>query len=197
MSKRLFDLVVVIPALVLLFPVFLLIAVIIKWNSKGAIFFNHERVGLAGQHFFVHKFRTMVNNAHLKGHSITVGDDKRITSVGQTLRRYKLDELPQLWNVLTGSMSLVGPRPEVPEYVKLYSENQKQKILSVVPGITDLASVKYINESEILERSKNPMLTYVNDILPEKLYYAERYVDTQSVWLDITIILMTLKKIVS
>ena len=178
-AKRIFDLVFAIPGLLILMPVFVVVAVWIKMDSSGPVFFRQQRVGKSGQLFSIYKFRTMVVNAESMGAKVTVGDDPRITQSGNFLRKYKLDELPQLFNVLTGDMSLVGPRPEVPEYVEYWPISVRDLVLSVPPGITDFASIEFRNENELLEDVSDPVDTYVRDILPIKLRYYERYVREQ------------------
>jgi lipopolysaccharide/colanic/teichoic acid biosynthesis glycosyltransferase len=190
--KRLFDFLSVTIGLIFLSPLFLLIALAIKWDSKGEVFFKQIRVGQYGKLFHVLKFRTMVTDAEKKGAKITTGGDPRITSIGTFLRKYKLDELPQLINVLKGEMSLVGPRPEVPEYVEFYPENLKQIIFTVPPGITDRASIEYRDENEILVNSDDPVRDYREKVLPVKLEYYKQYVQERSFWLDFGLILSTL-----
>jgi lipopolysaccharide/colanic/teichoic acid biosynthesis glycosyltransferase len=193
--KRLFDLIFVIPSLVILLPVFLLVTIWIKIDSSGPVFFRQERVGKFGQIFKVFKFRTMVMNAESLGARVTIGQDPRITHSGSFLRKYKIDELPQLINVLTGEMSLVGPRPEVPEYVSCWPDKLRDIVLSVPPGITDFASIEFRNENNILEGSLNPIEKYVNEIIPIKLEYYVRYVNERSIWLDFKLILKTISLI--
>lgn len=194
-AKRIFDLFFVIPGLVILLPVFVLVAVLIKSDSKGSIFFRQERVGKTGKPFLIFKFRTMVDNAESLGAKVTVGKDPRITRSGAILRKYKVDELPQLINVLKGEMSLVGPRPEVPEYVAYWPLDMRDLILSVPPGITDLASIEFRNENELLEDALDPVETYVREILPVKLKYYERYVRERSIFLDFWLMLKTIHAI--
>ena len=196
-AKRIFDLVFVIPGLFILSPVFLVIALLIKHDSDGPILFKQERIGLHGKPFKVLKFRTMVVDAEQKGAKVTTGGDPRITPSGHWLRKYKLDELPQLINVLKGEMSLVGPRPEVPEYVAFYTDKQKITVLSVPPGITDIASIEFRNENELLAGSKDPVKDYKEKVLPIKLSYYEQYVKERSLWLDFKLILKTIVAIVS
>ncbi len=197
MTKRLFDLFWTIPGLLVLSPILLLIALWIKIDSAGPIFFRQIRVGQNGKEFKVLKFRTMVPEAEKLGLKITVGGDPRITRSGDFLRRYKLDELPQLLNVLFGEMSLVGPRPEVPEYVEFYPVDVREKVLSVKPGITDLASLEYKDENDLLKGAENPREVYVQEIMPRKLDYYVRYVDQRTVWFDFVIILRTIISVVS
>jgi lipopolysaccharide/colanic/teichoic acid biosynthesis glycosyltransferase len=193
--KRIFDLFFVIIGLFLLSPIFIIITVLIKRDSDGPVLFKQERVGLNRNLFKVLKFRTMVVNAEQKGAKITTGRDPRITETGQWLRKYKLDELPQLFNVLLGEMSLVGPRPEVPEYVEFYSEKQKEIVLSILPGITDTASIEFKNENDLLADSKNPVKDYREKVLPIKLAYYEQYVKNRSLWVDFKIIIKTVIEI--
>ncbi|MGF1910243.1 sugar transferase [Vibrio kasasachensis] len=181
----------------MLAPLFIFIALWIKITSVGPILFCQTRVGLNGKRFSIFKFRTMVVDAESKGLKVTVGRDPRITFCGHFLRRYKLDELPQLTNVLMGSMSVVGPRPEVPEYMDEYTDDVRKKILSVRPGITDKASIEFTNEAEILASSSDPRASYINDIMPVKAKYYTEYVENYSFGTDILIILQTLKKIIS
>ena len=195
-TKRLFDLFFVLPSLVLLSPLFLIIAIAIKLDSSGSVFFKQTRVGLNGKHFQTFKFRTMVMNAEEKGVKITTDGDSRITHIGCFLREYKLDELPQLLNVLIGNMSLVGPRPEVPEYVEFYSSAMKKIVLSVPPGITDRASIEFRDENKILAGSINPVKDYREKILPIKLNYYKQYVQHRSLWLDFSLIIGTLNVII-
>ncbi|MDM8565305.1 sugar transferase [Candidatus Halobeggiatoa sp. HSG11] len=193
MKKRIFDICCVIPSLILFVPIFILIALWIKLDSHGPIFFLQTRIGQFGKPFKIIKFRTMyVNN---EGPKLTIGYDTRITKCGYFLRQYKLDELPQLINVLRGEMSIVGPRPEVPEYVELYPDGIKEYVLSVPVGITDYASIEFRNESEMLATSQRPEADYVEKILPLKLAYHQQYVRDQSVYLDIRLIFRTLKRI--
>ena len=189
-SKRLFDLCFAVPGIVLLAPVFLVIAVLIKFDDGGPVFFRQERVGYRGRRFRVWKFRTMVVGAERQG-ALTVGNDPRVTRVGRWIRKFKLDELPQLINVVLGEMSLVGPRPEVPKYVALYSEKELP-VLDLVPGITDPASIAFRNESEILGRSPDPERTYVDFIMPEKIRLSLEYAGRATRWADFLVIVQTL-----
>lgn len=197
MLKRLFDITSCVCGLLLLWPVLLVVAIWIKKDSDGPVFFKQVRVGRYGENFSILKFRTMVVDAEAKGLKVTVGEDPRITSSGRFLRRSKLDELPQLINVVLGDMSVVGPRPEVPEYMNEYEKPVREKILSVRPGITDKASIEYTNEADILAAASDPRAAYINEVMPEKAKYYTEYVDNQSLSSDIAIILQTLKKIVS
>lgn len=191
--KRLFDVVASFIGIILLSPFLIIIAIFIKLGSNGPVFFKQERVGLKGKYFLILKYRTMIVDAEKYGKQITVGKDNRITAVGSFLRKYKLDELPQLINVLKGDMSLVGPRPEVPRYVKLYSKEQL-KVLDVRPGITDLASLRYSDENELLGTVENPEEYYVNVIMKDKLDLNLEYIDKSNVFYDIVIILKTIVK---
>ena len=191
MLKRIFDLFWSTAGLCLLWPVFLLVGLLVKIEDGGPIFFYQRRIGWHGHPFLMWKFRTMVVDAEKIGSSLTVGRDPRITRVGHWLRASKVDELPQLLNVWTGDMSLVGPRPEVQKYVDIYSEEQR-KVLELRPGITDLASVKYRRESELLAASSDPDQTYVVEIMPEKIRINLEYAAKASVWTDFQVILLTL-----
>ena len=194
-SKRLFDLFFVIPGLLLLAPVLLLIALFIKIKDGGNVLFKQIRVGQHGKHFEVLKFRTMVLDAEKLGNKVTTGDDPRITPIGHILRKYKFDELPQLINVLKGEMSLVGPRPEVPEYVEFYPDEVRNIVLSVPPGMTDKASIEFVNENELLSGSADPVNDYKNKVLPIKLDYYVDYVKSRSLYSDFTLILKTIAAI--
>lgn len=194
-AKRLFDLVFAGLGLVFLLPLFLLIALLIKIDSPGPVFFRQERVGQFCANFSIHKFRTMSVNAEAKGLQLTTGNDKRITRTGQWLRKYKLDELAQLIDVVQGKMSLVGPRPEVPRYIAMYSEVDRQIVLSVKPGITDLASIEFKDENQILATSNDPERDYIEKILPQKVYFYRRYIAERSLWFDLKLILITIRAI--
>lgn len=196
MSKRLFDLVLSSLGLLVLAPVLLLMALAVKLDSAGPVFFRQERVGRYGQPFRIHKFRTMRHDQGGQGLQITVGADRRITRVGGFLRRTKLDELPQLIDVWVGSMSLVGPRPEVPRYVAHYPAAMREKVLSVRPGITDIASIEYRDESSVLAQATDPEQAYIHEVLPHKLALAASYVDQASVWMDVRLIWRTIRVIV-
>lgn len=196
MLKRLFDLIFTIPGIIILSPVLLVLAIWVHFDSNGPIFFRQERVGRYGVSFRIFKFRTMVVDAEKQGKQITVGADKRVTRSGEVLRHYKLDELPQLFNVILGDMSLVGPRPEVPRYIAEYTEEERQEVLSVRPGITDNASIEFRSENEILGRADDPEYAYIHEVLPIKIKYYREYVQNHSVWGDFIIILKTFKAIV-
>ncbi|MFV9510482.1 sugar transferase [Tepidibacillus sp. LV47] len=193
--KRLFDIVFSSMGMIILSPLFLVIYLWIKLDSKGPAIFKQTRIGKNGREFQIYKFRTMVVDAEKLGKQITVSNDKRITRSGRFLRKYKLDELPQLLNVLKGDMSFVGPRPEVPRYTALYNAEQK-KVLTIRPGITDYASIKYRDENEILAQSDDPEKTYIEQIMVDKLKLNLQYIEEMSFWNDIKIIFRTLLKIV-
>lgn len=193
--KRIFDIVISLCGITILVPIFIVIAILIKLNSKGPVFYIQKRVGQFNIDFSLFKFRTMSVGADKSG-LLTVGSkDSRITSVGIFLRKYKLDELPQLINVLFGDMSLVGPRPEVRKYVDLYTKEQAE-ILNVKPGITDYSSIEYFEENELLGRSNNPEQTYIEKILPAKIALNKKYISESGLKTDLKILYLTLKKIV-
>lgn len=195
-AKRVFDLIAAGFGLLLLSPVLLGIALWIKLDSAGPVFFRQQRVGRFGVPFRIHKFRTMRVDAEQQG-QLTVGKDNRVTRAGAFLRKSKLDELPQLLDVLIGSMSLVGPRPEVPKYVAHYPADLKDLVLSVRPGITDWASIKMIDENEILGASADPERAYIEQVLPQKLAYYADYARSHTLPEDLKIIFATLAKIVT
>ena len=175
----------------LLGPVLVLLALVVKWTSPGPVFFGQERVGRGGRNFRILKFRTMVADAERRGLHITAGGDPRITSVGRFLRHYKMDELPQLWNVLVGDMSLVGPRPEVAKYVALYSPEQR-RVLEVRPGITDPASLAYRHEEALLARAADPERFYIETVMPAKLRINLDYINHRTFVRDLAVLLRTL-----
>jgi lipopolysaccharide/colanic/teichoic acid biosynthesis glycosyltransferase len=193
-AKRSFDFVCSLCGLIVLSPAFVVIAALIKLEDKGPVFFRQKRVGLNGSEFLMWKFRSMVVNAERVGKQLTVGRDPRITRLGSWLRKLKLDEFPQLINVLVGEMSLVGPRPEVPRYVALYSLEQRE-VLKLKPGMTDLASVKYRDENELLAKASDPELLYINEIMPEKIRINLEYAQRSSVVEDLRVILLTLQRV--
>ena len=203
MAKRLFDLIFAVAGLLLLSPLLLGIAVWIRLDSAGPVFFRQQRVGRFGVPFVIHKFRTMQDDASADvdaaadaaapGPQITVGADPRITRAGRSLRAAKLDELPQLLDVLAGTMSLVGPRPEVPRYVALYPAALRDKVLSVRPGITDPASIEYRDEAALLAAAADPERVYVEQVMPAKLRSAVRYVDERSLLGDVRVIAATVR----
>lgn len=196
MLKRAFDFILSTVGLLILSPVYVLLAILILLDSKGGVFYRQQRVGRNNRDFYIYKFRTMHQGAEKKG-LLTVGaKDSRITRVGYFLRKYKLDELPQLLNVLKGDMSFVGPRPEVRRYVNLYTTQQMQ-VLSVRPGITDYASIAYSNESELLKRAADPEKFYIETVFPAKLELNLKYIAEKNFWKDIQLIFLTVKKILS
>ncbi|MFC0516059.1 sugar transferase [Mucilaginibacter angelicae] len=194
MIKRIFDIGLSLIALIVLLPLFLLIAIAVKINSRGSAFYKQARVGKDGNEFKLFKFRTMYTDSDRAG-LLTIGSkDYRITSVGYWLRKYKLDELPQLLNVLKGDMSFVGPRPEVRKYVNMYTPAQL-RVLSVKPGVTDWASIKYFDENDILAGSDDPEEMYIKVIVPSKISKNLEYIDNQGILMDFKIILSTIKRI--
>ncbi len=188
MAKRAFDVLFSAAVLLLLAPLLLAVAAWIRLDSRGPVFFRQVRVGRHGREFRILKFRTMHVDAPARGPQITVGRDPRITRSGHVLRKYKIDEFPQFINVLVGDMSVVGPRPEVPRYVAMYPAATRELVLSVRPGITDLASIEYRDENELLGRSADPERTYVEQVMPAKLAFCERYVRERSFTGDLGII---------
>lgn len=192
---RFFDFILSLVGLVVLAPIFIVLAIWIKIDSKGPVFYKQVRVGKNSIDFELFKFRSMVVGADKKGLITVGGRDPRITHSGYFIRKYKLDELPQLINVLVGDMSLVGPRPEVRKYVELYTDEQ-QKVLSVKPGITDYASIEYVDENEILGKSSDPEKVYIEEIMPEKIKYNMKYINNKSLFEYFKIILLTVLKIV-
>lgn len=196
MFKRLFDIVCSVIGIVILSPLFVILWIAVKLESKGPALFLQTRVGKNNHDFKLYKFRTMYLDSESRG-QLTVGmRDPRITKVGYTLRKYKLDELPQLFNVLLGDMSLVGPRPEVRKYVNYYTEEQL-KVLSVRPGITDIASIQFINENELLAAAENPEQYYIEHIMPQKLALNLKYINSNLLLKDVGLILKTIFKIIS
>jgi lipopolysaccharide/colanic/teichoic acid biosynthesis glycosyltransferase len=190
--KRPFDIAGSALGLVLLSPLFLVIAIAIKLDSPGPVFFRQERVGKGGRLFRIFKFRSMIADASHRGTALTVRADRRITRVGESLRRSKLDELPQLMNVLAGDMSLVGPRPEVPEFMTFYTAEQRAIITSMRPGITDYAAILFRDESSLLDQSGDPVDIYRREIMPLKFVYYERYSREIEILNDLRIILATM-----
>lgn len=188
--KRLLDILSSLLVLILLCPLWLVLALLIVCDSRGGVFYRQIRVGKDNKDFYLYKFRTMRPDADKKS-LLTVGDrDSRVTRVGYFLRKYKLDEFPQLINVLKGDMSIVGPRPEVRKYVDMYTPEQ-MRVLSVRPGLTDLASIQYVHENELLAASDNPEQTYIDVVMPAKLQLNLQYIDNQSFWGDIKLIFQT------
>jgi lipopolysaccharide/colanic/teichoic acid biosynthesis glycosyltransferase len=195
-GKRLLDVCLSAIAMILLLPLFAAIAALVKSTSQGPVFFRQDRIGRDGHTFKIVKFRSMINGADRLGLSITASGDKRITRIGTLLRKFKLDELPQLWNVLSGDMSLVGPRPELPAYVAQYSLAQRH-VLSVRPGITDPASIRYRHEEEVLSLHSDPDLFYRQVVLPHKLSLNLEYVACISLWNDSMLMLRTISALLS
>ena len=193
MLKRIFDITLSLFGLIILLPFMLIIAILIKFDSKGTVFFKKIRITKGGKEFKIFKYRTMKAGSD-KYSQITVGKDERITKIGSFLRKYKLDEIPQLINVLIGDMSLVGPRPEVPKYVALYTDEQKE-ILKVKAGITDYASIEFSDENDLLASEEDPEKEYIEKIIPKKIELNKKYLSEISVLTDIRIILLTIKKI--
>ena len=194
MAKRAFDVVASLIGLVALSPVLLAAALAVKLGSPGPVLFRQRRVGRNFEPFDILKFRSMVVDAPKLGAQVTAGDDPRITRVGRFLRQTKIDELPQLWNVVRGDMSLVGPRPEVPKYVEMFHDDYRT-VLTVRPGITDPASVRFRDEAEILGRSPDPEAEYIGRILPEKIALAKEYIAHAGLWHDLKVICRTLWRI--
>ena len=197
MAKRLFDLAGAGLALLLLAPLLLLLALAIRLDSAGPVFFRQERVGRFGVPFHIHKFRTMRVDAPALGPPLTVGRDARITRVGHWLRHYRLDELPQLLDVLLGRMSLVGPRPEVPRYVAHYPAALRARVLAVRPGITDPASLAHIDEAALLAAATDPEREYIERILPTKLALQAAYAEHATLWSDLAVLARTLRVLLS
>jgi lipopolysaccharide/colanic/teichoic acid biosynthesis glycosyltransferase len=193
LTKRIFDFISSLVVVILFFPFFIIIAIWILLDSPGGIFYKQIRVGKDGKEFTLLKFRSMTVGADKQG-LITVGNDSRVTRSGRFIRKTKIDEFPQLINILKGDMSVVGPRPEVPKYVALYTEDQK-KVLSVRPGLTDLASLKYFDEQKLLGESDDPEKTYRNEIMPKKLELNLQYLAQQSLFLDFKLIFSTIFRI--
>jgi lipopolysaccharide/colanic/teichoic acid biosynthesis glycosyltransferase len=194
-SKRIFDIIVSIVGLAILLPVFAIIAILIKLFMPGPVFFIQSRIGKGGEEFRLLKFRTMMGKSKTSEGSFDIGDQSRITSFGRILRRLKLDEIPQLINVLKGEMSLVGPRPEVKKWTKVYPEKWRI-VFQVKPGITDNASIEFRNEEEILAQSSNPEETYRNFILPRKLELYVNYANNNSFFGDLLIIIRTFQSVI-
>ena len=192
--KRLFDICASAFGILILTIPFIIVSIAIKIESKGPVIFKQERVGLNGKHFKIWKFRSMVVNAESKGLQITSKEDSRVTKVGKIIRKLKIDELAQLFNVLFGQMSFVGPRPEVPKYVEMYTEEQR-KVLSVKPGITDLASIEYCDENNLLDSSEDPEKTYIEEIMPKKLALNIEYIEKAGFFYDIGLIFKTFARI--
>ena len=194
MAKRILDIIGAALGLLLLLPIFLVVALLIKLDSSGPVFFRQERMGKGFRPFFIFKFRTMAQDSSDKRLPLTVGADPRITWIGRFLRKTKIDELPQLINVLKGEMTFVGPRPEVRRFVELFREDYAE-ILKVRPGLTDIASLKYQDEAEVIGRFQNPEEEYVARILPDKIRLAKEYIERSSIFFDLGLILKTLPKL--
>lgn len=193
-AKRIFDVFFSLLGILFILPLLIIISLIVMLDSKGGVIYRQTRVGRNNSEFKLLKFRTMMKDAD-KGGLLTIGEhDNRITRSGYWLRKYKIDEIPQLFNVLKGDMSFVGPRPEVSKYVELYDQTQ-QRILSVKPGLTDWASIAYIDENQILAAADNPEIYYIKHIIPQKIALNLRYIDHHNIWVDIRIILLTIKSI--
>ena len=192
--KRLLDILAAVAGLTLLAPLFAAVALLIKLDSPGPVFFKQQRIGKGFRPFWIYKFRTMKVDAD-SGPALTVGADRRITRAGAFLRRSKIDELPQLINILTGDMTIVGPRPEVPRYVEAFRRDYEE-ILKVRPGLTDLASLKYRDESALLGQSGDPEEEYLRRILPDKIRLAKDYIHRSSLLFDINLIGKTLLRVV-
>ncbi|BFU60219.1 MULTISPECIES: sugar transferase [Rodentibacter] len=192
---RFFDFILSLIGLIIFSPIFIILVIWIKLDSKGPIFYKQIRIGLYGKEFELFKFRSMVMDADKKGLITVGGCDPRVTRSGYFIRKYKLDELPQLINVLVGDMSLVGPRPEVRKYVELYN-NEQRKVLSIKPGITDYASIEYMDENEILGKSNDPEKIYIEKIMPEKIKYNMKYIQNKNLFEYFKIIFLTMLKII-
>lgn len=193
-TKRIFDLFSSAICLLLFSPVLLFLAVWILVDSRGGVFYKQVRVGKNGEEFKLLKFRSMRPNSDKAG-QLTIGNDNRITKVGRFIRRTKLDELPQLINIIKGEMSVVGPRPEVPKYVAMYTPEQR-KVLQALPGLTDYASIQFIDEQTILGASPDPEKTYITEVMPQKLALNLQYINDRTFFLDIKLIFKTIGKIV-
>jgi lipopolysaccharide/colanic/teichoic acid biosynthesis glycosyltransferase len=192
--KRLADIIISLTAIVLLLPIFIIISISIILSSGIPVFYLQERIGKDWKKFKIIKFRTMINNAEKIGPGISSNNDKRITAIGKFLRKVKIDELPQLINVLKGDMSIIGPRPELLKYINRY-ENEYSKILKVKPGISDYASVKFRNEASILQTAEDSESFYLKDILPEKIKLYNKYIEEMNFFVDIKILFLTFKAI--
>ncbi len=192
--KRLIDSILAFLALAILLPFMLIISLFIFLESGGGIFYRQIRVGKNKKHFYLYKFRSMKKNADKEGLLTLGGKDPRVTRIGYFLRKSKMDELPQLINIIKGDMGIVGPRPEVPKYVALYDENQS-RVLTVRPGLTDLASIKYIDESDLLEKADNPEEFYIQKIMPDKLALNLEYIDNKTFAKDFRIIIQTILRL--
>lgn len=194
--KRLFDIIVSLIIFLIFLPFGLILSILIVIESRGGVFYLQERIGKNGIPFKLYKFRSMHPNADKAG-KLTVGArDPRVTRMGHFIRRFKLDEFPQFINVLKGDMSIVGPRPEVKEYVDMYTDEQR-KILEVKPGVTDYASIEYFNENEILGKAEDPQTTYIEEVMPEKIRINQKYIANPTIGEDLKIMWLTFKKMIS
>jgi lipopolysaccharide/colanic/teichoic acid biosynthesis glycosyltransferase len=190
-GKRIFDFIASLIGLILLSPFLVIIGVLVKISDKGPVFYRSKRVGQNFKPFYLLKFRTMVVNAEELGPFVTKGGDQRITKIGKFLRKYKLDELPQLWNVVKGELSIVGPRPEVEKYISFYKDDYKE-ILKIKPGITDYAAIKFKNEEEILAKFEDVEKAYIENVLPEKIKLYKTYLNEIGFLTDLKLIFKTL-----
>ncbi|MBD3637821.1 MAG: sugar transferase [Crocinitomicaceae bacterium] len=193
-AKRCFDIFSSLIVLTLLFPLLFIVGLWIVLDSEGGMFYRQKRIGKNGRAFYLLKFRSMRPNSDKSG-QITVGNDQRVTKIGKFIRKYKIDEFPQLLNVIKGDMSIVGPRPEVPEYTRYYTDEQK-KVLTILPGLTDYATLEYIDEQVILGKAENPEEVYITQVMPDKLQLNLRYLEERSFLLDIKLIFRTIRKII-
>lgn len=193
-GKRVFDLLISIPSIIILLPVFIIIAALIKLESSGPIVFSQERIGRYGRPFRIYKFRTMVKNAPEIGTSITSANDPRITKVGKFLRKFKIDEILQIINVIKGDMSIIGPRPEIKKYIDMFKEDYKE-ILRIRPGMTDYASITFRNEEEFLSKFSNIEEGYIKEVLPQKIELYKRYLKDMSLITDVKIFFKTIWKV--
>lgn len=194
--KRSYDIIFSLLGLVALLPVFIIIAIAIKIDSPGPVFYAQTRVGKDGIHFKIYKFRKMHHYVGNRGSKLTLANDQRMTRVGSFLRKTKLDELPQAWNVLIGDMAVVGPRPETPNFVQHYSREQRE-VLTVRPGITDYASIYFMDEGAILEKAADPETYYIETIMPKKIKMGRSYIRDMSVLNDMKIIYLTFSSILA
>lgn len=190
-KKRVFDILFSVFGLICFIPIYILIAILIKADSPGPVFYKQTRIGKSGNEFEIYKFRKMRADTGDQGLKITTTNDARMTNFGKLLKKYKIDELPQLWNVFRGEMSFVGPRPETPNYVELYDVSQRE-VLKIKPGITDYASLEYINEGDLLEKASDPDKFYIETLIPKKIDYNLQYIKDMSIKTDLKIIFLTL-----
>ena len=195
MAKRIFDIIFSLCGLIIFLPIFLLVSIIVKLEDSGPVFFSQTRIGKSFKKFKIYKFRTMKTSPSQLNLAVTVSNDSRITKVGRFLRKTKIDELPQLFNILKGDMSFVGPRPDVPKYAEMFKEDFKE-ILTVRPGLTDFAAIEFINEEEMLKNYKDPEEGYIKDILPREIKLHKKYARERNFFLDIKLIFLTLIKLI-